>query len=1406
VSATIDERIVEMKFNDSTFADGVRRTVTGLGLLKEKLNGLSGSESAINNLDAAGKKFSLGNIASGVDSIASKFTGMGVVGLTVLSNLTNRAVNAGISMLKALTIDPIKAGFSVYETKLNAIQVVLSNTKAAGTTLNQVTAALANLNTYANKTVYNFGQMAQNIGTFTAAGVGLNTAVSSIKGIANLAALSGSSAEQASTAMYQLSQAIAAGRVKLQDWNSVVNAGLGGKVFQNALIEDARVHGVAIDAMIKKDGGFRNTLQNGWLTSKILTDTLNTFTGDMSAAQLRSLGYTKQQTEAILAQAKAAVNSATQIRTITQLQAALKEEVATAWSQVWEAIIGNIGTATTLLTSVHNVLESLFTKPVYALANFLKAFDALGGRTVLIQAMTQAWKDLGLIFEPIKKAFQDIFPPASANALLGFVEGLFALANRLQLSAAGGKELRKTFDGLFSVVKIVLDVLGGVGSALGKVFGAAGGAATSGGGILSLTARLGDFLTNIRKVIESGGALNKFFDVLGNILELPFKGIEKITGSLGGLSGVISKVTGFIKPFIQQIGSEFSKLGDAIAKGISSGGFSNVVNLLNQLLFGGVLLSIRKFISSLGKGGAADKPGLFDTIKESFESLTGALKSMQTALKSETLEKIAIAVALLVASIVALSFIDVKNLAKSIGAITILFGELMLALAVVTRIAGSAGVLKMAAVGVALNLLATAILILSGAVAILAQFSWTQLAKGLSAIAILLTLLVGATNLMATNVKGLVASAYSMQVMAIALNVLALAVERLSKIPFASLAKGIGAIAALLLILGAFNKFGGGVGLVSTAAAMLVLGVALNVIAKAVETLGSMSTDTLAKGLISVAAALLIIALAMNLMPPTMIATSVALLLVAGALVLLSKALTTMGALSWSAVARSLVLLAGSLALIAVAMILMTEALPGAAALVVVAAALSLLAPVLKVFSELSWEGIAKALLTLAGVFLVIAAAGIILTPLIPTLLGLGLAITLLGVGILAAGAGVALFAIGLTALAVAVTASGAAILSFVTSILGLIPAVLKQLGAGVIAFADVIGKGGPAIARAVQAILTALLTAIIKVVPLAAKAFGTVLTAIITAVDKYAPKIIATIGNLVLRLLEAVAKYYPQFIVAGLHLIENLLNGLANNIPKIAAAAVRVVVAFITAIGVSELAIIRAGANMIINFINGLAAEIRKDGPRLGAAGGNLATAIIQGMAIGLANGVGTIVSAAANLGTSAWHAAMHAVGAASPAKKFIDVGEFSGEGFAIGLDNKVQRVSDSAAAVGSSALSAIQQSLSGLDGVVNDSLNLSPKITPVIDLTEATKGFNALNNLSKSQIINATASSSTASSISASNAAASAAIAASQTASIGKSLTFNQYNTSPVALSDATIYRQTKNQLSIVRGALPG
>lgn len=1397
-SSTVDDRVVEMTFQNSSFVNDVQKTITALGLLKSKLNGLKGSADGINELDNAGKNFSLSNIAEGVDTLKSKFSAMGIIGISVLSSLVGKAVNAGLSIAKSLTIDPIKQGLDVYETKINAIQVILANTSAEGTKLPQVTAALNELNKYANLTVYNFGQMAQNIGTFTAAGVNLKTSVSSIKGIANLAALSGAGAEQATNAMYQLSQAIAAGRVKLQDWNSVVNAGLGGKVFQNALIQTAKVNGVQIDAILKKNNGFRNSLQTGWLTSKILTQTLSTFTGDLGAAQLKAMGYTAAQTKAIMAQATQAVNSATKIRTITQLQAALREEVATAWSQVWEAIIGNIGTATTLLSAVHNTLENAFTNPVKGLAQLLNSAVALGARDDVIKAFSNGFLALSKILGVVSSAFKEVFPPTTAEDLLKMAFALEKFTGGLIIGNKTAADLKTIFVGLFSVIKIVLDVIGGVGRSIGIM---AGSADKAGGGFLHLLANLAQFITNVRKSIESGNALTKFFTILGSVLSLPIKAIGNIIASLGGFGGAIDKAVGSVSPFVNKVGAEFSKLASAITNGIKDGNFQNIVNVLDQLLFGGVLLSIRKFITNLGKGSGEEKTGLFDTIKESFESLTGALKSMQTTLKSATLEKIAIAVALLTVSLLALSFVNVKNLAKALAAITVMFVQLLGAMAVVSKISGSAGILKMGAIGLALNLLATAIVILVGAVAILAQFSWTQLAKGLGAIAILLIELVAATLIMSANSKGLITSAIAMEYMAVALNILASAVGKLGKLDFKTLGKGIGAIAAILLIVGLFNNFGGK-GLIATAAAMLLVGAALNVIAIAIKTLGSLSAGALAKGLIGIAGALLIIAVAMNVMPPTMFVTAASLLLVATALVILSKALTTMGNMSWTEIAKSLIVLAGALIIIAAAMILMTEALPGAAALLVVAAAITILTPALVAFSQLSWEGIAKALVTLAGVFLVIAAAGILLTPLIPTLLGLGLAITLLGVGILAAGAGVALFAVGLTALALAVTASGVAILSFVGSILGLIPLALKELGLGIIAFANVIGQGGPAITNAIAALLTALLNAIIKIVPLAVKAFSAILDAILAIIPKYEPKLTVLFGNLILNLLETIAVYYPRFIVAGLHLIENLLNGIANNIPKIAAAAVHVVVAFIDAVVASELAIAKAGANAVITFINGIANEIRADAPRLDAAAANLGSAIVSGMTFGLSSKAGGFLGKAEGLAQNAIGIIGKIIGYASPAKAFMPLGASIPDGLGVGVDSTSDKLNAKISGVGTDAVSSMKNALSGLSDVISSGIDVNPTITPVLDLTEAKKGFNSLATLSKSHLISATASTSMATSISAANTAA--ATAAGLVTTNTKSITLNQYNSSPAALSNAEIYRQTKNQLSVVKGAL--
>ena len=243
MSKQVDERVVSMQFDNKHFEKNVQDTMSTLDKLKQSLN-LKGASKGLENVDAAAKKIDLSKLSESVETVGLKFNALYSVADQAFRNITNSAMIAGKRIVSAFTIDPIKTGFQEYETQINAVQTILANTESKGSTLQDVNNALAELNTYADKTIYNFTEMTRNIGTFTAAGVDLKTSVSAIKGIANLAAVSGSSSQQASTAMYQLSQALASGTVKLMDWNSVVNAGMGGQVFQDALKQTAKVHGL----------------------------------------------------------------------------------------------------------------------------------------------------------------------------------------------------------------------------------------------------------------------------------------------------------------------------------------------------------------------------------------------------------------------------------------------------------------------------------------------------------------------------------------------------------------------------------------------------------------------------------------------------------------------------------------------------------------------------------------------------------------------------------------------------------------------------------------------------------------------------------------------------------------------------------------------------------------------------------------------------------------------------------------------------------------------------------------------------------------------------------------------------------------------------------------------------------
>lgn len=399
MSETIDSKVVEMRFDNKDFEANTRTTMSTLDKLKAKLH-FPGASKGLEEIGQTAKRVDFSGMSSGIQTVQMKFSALQVMGITALQNITNAAISAGEQLTDAITIDPVKDGFAEYETQMNSVQTILANTQKEGTNIDQVNKALKELNTYADQTIYNFTEMTRNIGTFTAAGVKLDDSVSAIKGIANLAAVSGSTSQQASTAMYQLSQALAAGKVQLMDWNSVVNAGMGGQVFQDALIRTSEHLQTGAKQAIEAYGSFRESLTEGeWLTTDVLTETLNQIAGAYSKEDLIAQGYSESQAEEIVKLADTATDAATKVKTFTQLIDTLKEALGSGWTESWQIIIGDFEEAKEVWTKVSDVLGGFIQKSSEARNAILKAamgnpYSDLAKNIQKVTSATSDYKDI----------------------------------------------------------------------------------------------------------------------------------------------------------------------------------------------------------------------------------------------------------------------------------------------------------------------------------------------------------------------------------------------------------------------------------------------------------------------------------------------------------------------------------------------------------------------------------------------------------------------------------------------------------------------------------------------------------------------------------------------------------------------------------------------------------------------------------------------------------------------------------------------------------------------------------------------------------------------------------------------------------------------------------------------------
>lgn len=631
MAKSIDERVVSLRVNDREFQSAIDNVVKSLDGLKKSLKfkdtakGFTDLDRAASNVKfdglakaAANVRNTVSNIASeaqktfssmsnsGVESVGAigqSFTALQAVAFGALTSIGAEITNVGKNITSMFT-QGITSGLSEYELQMNSIQTILTNTASKGTTLDQVNAALAELNTYADQTIYNFSQMTQNIGTFTAAGVDLDTAVASIKGIANLAAASGSSASQAASAMYQLSQAIAAGRVSLMDWNSVVNAGMGGELFQNALKRTAKNFGTDVDAIIAKYGSFRESLTEGqWLTTEVLTETLKQISGAYTEADLVAQGYSQDQAAAIVDMADQAKNAATNITTFSKLVDTLKESIGSGWAQTWQIVFGDFeearafwsnlynGTISPMISSMSNARNTLLSSALgggdNAWMKFNEQLQAAGVSLDTFQGQmdavaTENGKSLGDLiakYGNLKTAM------ASGEISAEMVsEALGRINNGALLAADGMDDLIGTMtqksgrllllDGLTNILEALLRPLQAVGNAFGQVFG------LSPNGLYNIIAAFNRFTEAI--VIND--------DTMDNLTRT-FKGVFSIlkifTTLMSGSVGIAVKlVTLLLENFhigildvTAAIGDALSAISDFILSGnILTEGFGLLVN------------------------------------------------------------------------------------------------------------------------------------------------------------------------------------------------------------------------------------------------------------------------------------------------------------------------------------------------------------------------------------------------------------------------------------------------------------------------------------------------------------------------------------------------------------------------------------------------------------------------------------------------------------------------------------------------------------------------------------------------------------------------------------------------------------------------------------------------------------
>lgn len=521
--SSIDERIVQMQFQNSQFEKGVSESLKSLEKLKEGLQ-LEKAAEGLKRLQEAGDSFSLAKVSESVDDLGERFSVFGTFAGRIIENLADTVYNKLGNAIKSVTVGQIGAGWQKYAEDTEAVQTIMF---ATGKSIEEVEEQLRKLTFFTDETSYSYADMVGNIAKFTSNNIDLTDARVAMQGIATWAASAGQNAQTASRAMYNISQAMGTGAMKVVDWRSIELANMATTDFKKNAIEAAIALGTLDSAGRAMDKhhtqvtieNFRDSLQTGWFTKDVMMQVFGQY-GDFAERVQELVDETGMSTSDAIAQlsgttalfSENAFKAAQEAKTFKDAVEALRDATSTKWLNIFKLIFGNYEEAKVLWTKLANDLYIIFVSPLDTLIDKLsdwhESVDENGNE------IAGSWKDFmqgvfdfmdglkGLIVT-IRDAFGSLIPDVTIDDLRALGRGM--------------KEFGASFKAAFGLpeeAEGIADVVNGVGDAVKDVNNIVNGATSSSGRDIKFLKAEAIQLQNALKQGASGKEVKKMQEQL----------------------------------------------------------------------------------------------------------------------------------------------------------------------------------------------------------------------------------------------------------------------------------------------------------------------------------------------------------------------------------------------------------------------------------------------------------------------------------------------------------------------------------------------------------------------------------------------------------------------------------------------------------------------------------------------------------------------------------------------------------------------------------------------------------------------------------------------------------------------------------------------------------------------------